>query len=178
MEPWNERPEWIWATPSGASASQNESSGQSLKFSKSIHVNETLRTVHVVGGADFCHLSIRINGQLATVIDAYADWFELDVSQFFRQGDNQIQLQATPVAGPSAVALEFRLMKGDGARDQCLTTTDWKAGDGFKTVSLGKVLPQMWLSHRPAKVEPYEDYTQWRRALRDDSGKAVAEADG
>lgn len=179
MEPWGDRPDWIWATPQGALASQNVSQSQPVTLSKSIVINGSLRAVHIAGGADFCHLTIVVNRQVVAVVDAYADWFELDATRYCRQGNNLFELRATPVAGPSAVAAEFRIELADGARVKYLTGEAWETSgvEGWKTVSFGKVLPQMWLPERPAKVEPFEDYTQWRRALRDDSGKAVAEAD-
>ncbi|MCA9175842.1 MAG: hypothetical protein KDB14_15255, partial [Planctomycetales bacterium] len=165
-----EPPHWIWVDDKAADAPR-------AVLSATLEAPGSVRSARIVGGADFCHLSIQINGVAAADVDAYADWFDLDVTEHFREGANRIVLSATRVEGPAAVAARVTVQLADGRILSRDTDGDWMSESGGVR-SLGRVLRRMWLPERPASIRPTDDYTQWKRALGGDVDVAFEVADG
>ena len=60
-------------------------------------------------------------------IDAFADWFDLPAADWLRPGRNTVQLRATAVEGPAAVAVRLHVRLADGSEQVLDTGANWQA---------------------------------------------------
>jgi putative heme-binding domain-containing protein len=112
---------------------------------------------------------------------------QVDVTSQVVSGENRIEITATSAGTAPAVAAQLVLETGTGEASQIITDESWQtvamsraaAGDNssapaVSAASLGGVAPELWgLGRRPATIDPFDNYEQWRQALGD---KGVASA--
>jgi putative heme-binding domain-containing protein len=143
-------PQWIWG--SGAA-------GKNQQFAKQFHADAIPPTAKLRLAADFCHASVLVNSKRVLSIEPYCQATEIDVSRHLRSGDNKLEIEATPVPGPAAVALSLELASSKQT-DWIVTDAAWSGA-----ASLGLVAPEQWgAGRRSIALDTLENYEQWRQA--------------
>ncbi len=168
-------PDWIWA--------EGQDSAKDVRFIKSLRLASAPSQASLGVAADLCDVVVQVNGQTVVQLESFAPTCWIDVAQFCVPGDNQLALLATPRGQPPAIALSLKATNEQGKSTFWRSDASWtaeavelQAPTKVQTRSLGQVAKPMWgIGARPAKVSPFEDYTQWKRALADpaidDSGR-------
>ncbi len=163
-------PHWIW--PSEVRSSQGSAS-----FTRSFAIGKSVRTAELFAAAEYCQVKIHINGELACELEPFDNPLFLDATSFVMRGANRLNLTAEPIDGPSALACRLRVFFDDGTDLSVCSDDSWdvesisSSGEPSppaqaKAVSLGKVAKIPWLlSQRDYAIDPFDDYTQWKRAL-------------
>lgn len=153
----NPLPQWIWSGGGRERASR-------VAFSKTFDVPSDLRRATVDVMAESCRASVKVNGKSVGAAGAYDDPVELNIADALRPGKNTISVQGSAGEGPAALAMRLVLQSRQGEH-QIVTDSTWRS-ETSPAVSLGEVSPRPWLIPRDAiEINPFDDYTQWKRAL-------------
>ena len=167
-------PHWIW--------SQTPASGQSIVLSRSFDLPQPPQqaTLHVA--SDYCHVTVRLNNELALQLEDYSPIATADVTHHLRTGQNRITISATASPGPSAVSLSLDITRPDGTRSRLISDEHWSLhsvatpGDdqaASHAVSFGEVAPELWGDGaRSIAISPFDNYEQWRQAIGDEASRA------
>ncbi|HEX5103978.1 MAG TPA: c-type cytochrome, partial [Pirellulaceae bacterium] len=149
------------------------------KFERRFPSPSGIRSAIVRVAADGCNLIVSVNGQKTLQLQPFSPTVELQVAQHLRAGENRIEVLADSTASPAAFAASLLLRTGSGEPLEIVTDEDWRVtpaaaeratGDTPAT-SLGLVAPELWgLNLRPATIDPFDNYEQWRQALGDAPG--------
>jgi len=128
--------------------------------------------------ADFCRAEVTINGRQLLVVEPYSETIEIDATNWIVIGTNTLRIETKKVFGPSALALSLSLGIANQQRLQTIVSdATWNCthvlDDGATSqttpssiVSLGLVSRSLWgIGRRSSKVEPTENYEQWRQAV-------------
>ncbi len=170
-------PHWIWITVEKMPSNEKDSDKTSVMFQRSFAVTLPVRTAIIQLAADFCHATVIVNERRLFKVEPYSQTIELDITSAMMLGENTLRIEATPSAGPSAIAASLALGIADESRIQTLvsdaswtyaTLSNLAAGESKMKpiVSLGTVTPELWeIGRRSSKVEPTENYEQWRQAV-------------
>ena len=126
--------------------------------------------------ANGCRLRASINGRPVLWLEGFSPTQTVDVTRHLLSGKNHIELVAFQEAAHPAIAAAITC---EGAsRDSAIVVTDeaWTVfagcGESLNAQSLGPVAPELWgTGRRPATIDPFDNYEQWRQALGD-SAKA------
>ena len=177
-------PHWIWTTLEKMPSNDNDFEKNSVVFQRSFEVTRPVRTAIIRFATDFCYATIFINERCLFKIEPYSQTIEVDVTGAMVLGENTLRIEAAPSAGPSAIAASLSLGIADESRIQTIVSdASWTyvplsnvvAGQSKMKpiVSLGTVTPELWeIGRRSSKVEPTENYEQWRQAV---AGKSPEE---
>lgn len=161
---------WIWCNSAPARL-------RHAQFQKSFTTKGTVDHAALMGVADFCHLSVSLNGKPIAQVEDFSPRFEIDVTAHLRKGKNLITAEANSSAGPAAIALRLELHFQDGTRQTILTDKGWRvrrdASMPWKSASdLGVLDDEPWGDHPDTiNITALDDYTQWKQALS--SGKSA-----
>ncbi|QDV47638.1 Cytochrome c [Stieleria neptunia] len=158
----NARPAWIWGT-------KDRIAGQRVTLSKPFQVRSAVARATMHLAADFTRCSVALNRRPLARLDEYAPWMQWDVTDRLVTGTNQLSLDCTGGDGPAAVATSLEIVYADGSIETVASGEDWKTHHGA-AVSLGSVAGEFWNVSDLAKISPFEDYEQWRRASGADAG--------
>ncbi len=177
-------PHWIWTAIEKTPSKAQDPDKNSAVFQHSFAVTRPVRTAMIRLAADFCHATVIVNERRLFRVEPYCQTIEVDVTGAMVLGENTLRIEATPIDGPSAIAASLSLGIADENRIQTLVSdASWTyaplsnlaAGESTKkpVVSLGTVTPELWeIGRRSSKVEPTENYEQWRQAV---AGKSAEE---
>lgn len=144
-----------------------DGSGRLWSFKKSVTIENGLQSAELKLAADFCTAAVVLNGQTVLTVEPYSPTQDLDVTSYLRLGKNELDITATPVAGPAAVALSIGLVDKERRATLIRTDESWQGA-----VSLGEVAPELWgLGRRSAAVSPFDNYEQWQQAKGDSTDK-------
>ena len=156
------RPHWIWN-------STGERAGQTARLHTTFTVNDGLESATLHLAADFCSCRVSINQTHLMQLDAYAPWLQRDVTDELTVGQNQLHVDCQSTRGPAAIAVSLHLTYADGSRATVITDQGWQTANGT-TTSFGSVAEELWDVENVARISPFEDYEQWRRATGADKG--------
>ena len=153
------RPHWIWSSGDRLAPGQ-------VTFAKSLDLPDEFVRVDIWIATDFARSTLRVNDRLIAQLSPYDAPLEIETTSNFKRGKNTIQLQAMGTDGPSAVALKLIVTRVSGEPLTIVSNADWSTGNNQSAASLGQVAQVPWLiSARSTEIQPFDDYTQWKRAL-------------
>lgn len=134
--------------------------GRTWHFKRTFSVDSAVQAAELKFAADFCTAAVVINGQQVLTVESYSPTQTLDVTNFLRQGKNEIEISSTPMEGPAAAALSIAIVDKDGKSTTIATDDTWQTA-----VSKGEVPPELWgLGRRAATISPFDNYEQWQQA--------------
>jgi len=177
-------PHWIWTTVEKKPSNEKDSERTSVVFQRSFAVTRPVRTAVIRLAADFCHATVIVNERRLFKVEPYSQTIEVDVTGAMVLGENTLRIEAIPIAGPSAIAASLAIGIADESQIQTwVSDASWtyvllsnlSADESTMNpiVSLGTVAPELWkIGRRSSKVEPTENYEQWRQAV---AGKSAEE---
>ncbi len=161
--------DWIW---SDAETRMVESG---LMLRKSFELRGAIQhaTIRVV--ADFAKVKLQINGKPAIQSVAFDPLVEADVKSLLLDGTNSIDVSASGVIGPSAIAFVLSVVLTSGEDVTIASDTSVQSGEGAKITSLGKVESHRWQKEHVPDISPFAEYNQWKEALGGDGKKVGSE---
>lgn len=177
-------PHWIWTTIEKMPSNTQDPDRNSVVFQRSFAVALPVRMAIIRLAADFCHATVIVNERRLFKVEPHSQTIEVDVTGAMVLGENTLRIEASPIAGPSAIAASLSLGIADESRIQTFVSdASWTYAplanvtvDDSKMkpiVSLGTVTPELWeIGRRSSKVETTENYEQWRQAV---AGKSTEE---
>jgi putative heme-binding domain-containing protein len=157
-------PRWVWVNPDTPRARQ-------AFFRHAFEVPGEVAAAELTGVADFCHLTISLNGKRVAEVEDFGPRFHLDVSGWVRKGENLLAVRAASHSGPAALALRLRIKGKDGSERYVVTDRRWLArrdetGSWAAASDLGGLDPEPWGDHPDTvSITALDDYTQWKQAL-------------
>ena len=172
-------PHWIWP-------SDVRSSVKSTRFAKSFSIHNKIRTAELFAAAEYSHVKIYVNDTLVSAMEPYDNPIFLDIATFLQQGRNVLSLTAEPSDGPAAIACRLQAQFDDDSILRVMSDDSWDVQwtsetnepsprRQAKAVSFGEVAEIPWLlTQRDYAIDPFDDYTQWKRALDTAGGKDPA----
>ena len=150
-------PHWIWSSAS-------RESGSTAHLWKPFKVPPGLQKATLIVITEYCDASMQINGQEVASVRSYDAPIELNILASLRPGKNTVTVRADAKEVAAALAVSIVLQTRQGEH-QIVTDSTWLSRT-TPTVSLGRVAARPWLvSHRAIEINPFDDYTQWKRAL-------------
>jgi putative heme-binding domain-containing protein len=159
------RPSWIWSEGKAAV------SPQETRFGRVFLVEGLVTAAPLRVAADFCRVRVEINGRPVAAVEPYSQMVEIEVAEALVRGENRIAIVASNVPGletMAAVALSLTIKEANGATSEVVTDEKWTSRSGEvdrKVTSFGQVEARLWGSgRRPAKIDAFENYEQWRQA--------------
>jgi len=163
-------PHWIWSRDTATATGQGQFSGDICRLERAFRVEQPIQSAKLRFAADFCEATVEINGQGVVSVLPYCQTVDVDTTAAMKLGENRIVISAKSVEGPFAVALSLTLIAADGKQTTFVTDERWQAavagGERKAAVSTGAVNAALWgLGRRPATIDPFDNYEQWRQAL-------------
>ena len=166
---WNaiaQTPHWIWPAA-------ERTANTTANFRRSFTSASPVPTAKLSGTAEFCRLSVRLNGEPVAAAEAFGSPFLLDVSRWVRVGENLLEASATSESGPAAVALRLEFVPLQAGKEIVVTDESWTctlaATDSrqqwSKPIDLGEVYEYELDPSRQFGIAAIDDYEQWRQAL-------------
>ena len=158
-------PHWIWVANQGREIS--------AVFTKSFAIDREVERAILFTAADFCELRIDLNGAELTTVEAFGDPLQWDITRQLNSGTNHLKAHASPCPGPSAIAIRLQVRFSDGSELIILTNESWSVESSGRAlaIDLGQVAEAPWLILPDAiRINPFDDYTQWKRALNHSEG--------
>ena len=145
-------PHWIWTTIEKMPSNAKNPEKTSVVFQRSFAVTLPVRPAMIQLAADFCHATVIVNERRLFKVEPYSQTIEVDITSAMVLGESTLRIEATPVAGPSAIAASLSLGIADESRIQTLvsdaswtyaTLSNLAAGESKMKpiVSLGTVTP-------------------------------------
>ncbi len=175
-------PHWIWITDELTESNEGTPDTPTFVFQRSFDLKLPVRTATIRLAADFCHATVLVNDRRLFSVEPYSQTIDADITDAMVTGKNVVRIDVTARAGPSAIASSLTIgIANDPVIQTIVTDRAWtytsrshNAGRESKTKqvsSLGTVKPELWgIGRRSSKVEPTENYEQWRQAV---AGKAM-----
>lgn len=174
---------WIWANAGPKRIQQAsfryEFTSTGPKRREFLNPEKPIESV-LAGNADFCSISIFINGKRVARVNGYSPRFRFDVTAHVRQGRNVIGVMASSKSGPPAFSLRLK-WRHKSARMALITSRNWKwtksprkgwLKPGFNTKGwsnakeLGVVADEPFGDHPDTvTIRAADDYTQWKQAI-------------
>jgi putative heme-binding domain-containing protein len=165
------RPDWIWAA--------ERKPGQSMRFRRDLVIEQEIVQAQLAAVADFCRMTLFVNGQPAANVAAFEPPLETRVTRLLRQGANTLSVEAVATDGPAAIAAELVLVFADGAQQRVWTDTSWQPVEATaeaplrrtgsaagRPASFGLVDLELWpAGDGGTRITEVDDYTQWTQAL-------------
>lgn len=157
-------PNWVWTSDEHA---------QDCQLSREFVLEAAIHSARLKLAADFCQAEVEINGRAVIGVAPYCQLQSLDVTDALRLGPNRIDVRATRVPGPPAVALSLAVSLAGGQQASILTDNDWtleppRESDqpaGGKLLERGSVPAELWgVGRRDISLSPLENYEQWQQA--------------
>ena len=113
-------------------------------------------------------------------LEAYSPTTDLDVTSDLQTGENKIEVSVQATGKPAAFAVRLVLEGATGDVTEIVTNESWRvsrqdaAGESARAAtSRGSVSRELWgLDRRPATIDPFDNYEQWRQALGETAGNA------
>lgn len=168
-------PQWIWSRDTCADTGLLSPDNRDCRLQRSFLLERPLESATLQMAGDFCHAAVSINGRGVLTCEPYCPTCSVDVTAAMRAGENRIAVTARAVPGPAALALSLSLVFADGTRHTLVTDDQWTASTHAaaaannrpaKAISMGAVAPAHWgLNRRPATIDPFDNYEQWRQAV-------------
>ena len=124
----------------------------------------------------FCRLVI--SGRTIVVLDEFAPWQDLEVTEYLQAGENVVELRCDGSDGPSAVLFSLHVDFEDGSHQSLVSDSSWQgrsANSGERrgesttapAISFGRMGAPVWTAwDRGNRISPFDDYTQWKQALQ------------
>ncbi len=177
-------PHWIWIADATKPSKEGTPDTPTFVFQRSFDIKLPVRTATIRLAADFCHATVVVNERRLFSVEPYCQTIDADITDAMVIGKNVFRIEVTAKAGPSAIASSLSIGIANDPRIQTIVTDGaWSfttlsqntVGESKKmpVTSLGTVKPELWgIGRRSSKVEPTENYEQWRQAV---AGKAMDE---
>ncbi|MEQ8785623.1 MAG: PQQ-dependent sugar dehydrogenase [Pirellulaceae bacterium] len=150
--------QWIWSE-------KEPTPGQRVVLAQEFESGDC-RVARLSVVADYCNVSVKLNGEDVATIEDFAPPWHGDVKSLLVEGKNEITIEAEAAHGPSAVAVSLRMQAEDGAQRSIVSDASWSAAKAS-----GEVAWVRWSDpSRDAAIDPFDDYTQWKQALGTSDG--------
>lgn len=163
-------PHWIWNRDTSGDMSLTRAVKEECALERSFQLDQRANTATLRLAADFCHVRVEINGRQVASVEPYSPTVDVDVGPTIQSGDNRIVIAAEAVGGPAAIAFSLVIATADGRNREIVTDDKWRVSrygsDSRNAVSMGPIDASLFgLGRRPATIEPFDDYEQWRQAV-------------
>lgn len=174
-----ESPHWIWLE-------HDRERVKSVCARKSFVIDELPEQLSLVVVADFTELEVYCNGRRVLQAEDYSSRAECDIGEHVTVGENILAIVARGSEGPSAFAAQLVLGDAAGRERTLLSNEGWLGSRSeepqWQTVSFddsdwqamkswGEVGAVRWqVANGDLKIEPVDDYTQWKQALQSEIG--------
>jgi putative heme-binding domain-containing protein len=157
---------WIWPV-------EKRSARQVATFSKSFTCPSRFHGGQLSGVADFCRMTIRLNGTTVVSAEGFEAPFQRDVSRWLHPGENRLEVSAAADEGPAAIALRLEVVPLEGSKLVVVTDSGWSSAlaDGSAPAEpraladLGAVDEFELDPQRQFGITALDDYEQWKQAL-------------
>lgn len=157
--------DWIWA-------SDNDRLGEAeFAARRSFMVTDKIQNAMIRVVADFAAVGIEINGKRAVNLAAYDAPAEVNVTSLILAGDNVIEVKASGVPGPSAIAFALTMSPQNGNPSSIASDSDWRTSDDRSVNRFGSVEAERWQMNQVPDITPFAEYNQWKEALSGDGQK-------
>ena len=169
---WNaavfaQTPQWIWP-------GQERLPNAVATWRKSVTGPVGLQRAQLSGVADFCGMSVRMNGKLVATAEGYGEPFFADVTRWMSDKENLLEVQANSFTGPAAIALRLEMIPAQGDKQILVTEKSWEstlatgtsAARKLDSVELGAVSEFELDPNRQFGITALDDYEQWKQALQ------------
>jgi putative heme-binding domain-containing protein len=163
-------PHWIWHRDTCDKLILESDGKDDCTLEQTFRVEQHVKSARMRLAADFCDARVEINGQRVARVEPYSPTIDVDVAAAIRSGENRIIVVAAAAGGPAAIALSLSFDSSAGLRGDVVTDDKWRASrggnDSGPAVSMGTVDPGLsGLGRRPATIDAFDNYEQWRQAL-------------
>ncbi len=177
-------PHWMWVTDELTPPKEGTPDSPTFIFQRSFDIKLPVRTATIRLAADFCQATVVVNERRLFSVEPYSQTVDADITDAMVTGNNVVRIEVTAIAGPSAIASSLSIgIANDPVNQTIVTDGAWSytsksyntVGESKTTpvISLGTVKPELCgIGRRSSKVEPTENYEQWRQAV---AGKAMDE---
>ena len=118
--------------------------------------------------ADFCSATVFLNEEKVTQVTPFDLPLPIDVRRWCRADKNELVVVISPNGGPTAIACELELQRGDTIRT-IRSDSSWQIvqaeSEPSKAQAFGRVDTEPWwrIKSRPS-VSSFADYNQWKDA--------------
>lgn len=168
-------PHWVW--PRG-----EQSTGTRAVLRREFTSPAAIQSAHLAVVADFCDVTVQLNGKEVGMAEGYSAPVSFDVTDQIFDGLNRLEIRATAMSGPSAVACRLELSRLDGTKTLVVTDKSWSSAwsqEGSRdesptSVDLGELREFELDPQRQFDIAQTDDYEQWKRALQMGTGTAPA----
>ena len=156
------KPFWIWPVkaPKGI-----------ITFSHSFEVPQNIQSARLRVVGDFASVRIFFNDRWLTESPAFGKLIDLDINGKLKPGKNKLRIESTAADGPSAIALELRLIGAKDKPQSIFSNLNWTSSAG-KLKRTGNLALEKWWTTPGIRITETDDYNQW-----EDAKKAKAGAD-
>ena len=151
--------------------------GTTATFQRTFHATAPIQSATLSGVADFCQITVKINGKSILTVEPYEPPFQQDISAAIRDGANMLDVEATSTSGPAAFALRLDVGSTQLAERVIVTDQNWKCSSDSRRnsersvpVDLGEVNEYQLDPRRQLNISAVDDYEQWRQALSSGQG--------
>ena len=137
--------------------------------------------------ADDCQAELKLNRQTILRLEPFSPTTDVDVSRFLIAGENRVEFVTKSTGAAPALAARLVVDMAQGEPLQLITNGDWTVRTGMAeggeqqakrpaaAMPLGSVSVELWgLDRRPATIDPFDNYEQWRHALGDKGAASAA----
>jgi glucose/arabinose dehydrogenase len=174
---WNtslfaQSPYWIWPQ-------EQRSPNTVATWQKKVRSPTGVQQAQLSGVADFCRISVRLNGEEVATAESFNEPFFVDVTRWMRDQDNLIEVRAVSEPGPAAIALRLEITPVQGKKQVVVTDKSWSStlASGARapasenreeSAELGEVREFELDPQRQFGITALDDYEQWKQALQTD----------
>ncbi len=158
---------WIWVKDSRIPEAK-------IEFSREIELSGHAVSARLQAVSDFSFLEVRVNDKLVGQTPVHGPLLDLEVAGQLRKGKNLVLISARSSGRAPAVGLRLDWTDSSGARSSMFSNEKWTSrddeGKGRTVESFGSLSNERWWNLPPLGVDSLEDYTQWKRASKAESG--------
>ena len=158
---------WIWVKDSRLPEAK-------IEFSREIELSGHAVSARLQAVSDFSFLEVRVNDKLVGQTPVHGPLLDLEVAGQLLKGKNLVLISARSSGRAPAVGLRLDWTDSTGARSSLFSNEKWTSrddeGKGRTVESFGSLSNERWWNLPPLGVDSLEDYTQWKRASKAESG--------
>ena len=159
-------PQWIWPQ-------EQRSPNAVATWRKTVTSPKGVQQAQISGVADFCRMSVRLNGSEVATVESFGSPLFIDVTRWIRAGDNLLEVQAISDPGPAAIALRLEITPVAGNKQIVITDKTWtsrlagnSSSEEHESAELGEVREFELDPQRQFGITALDDYEQWKQALQ------------
>ncbi len=160
-------PQWIWPQ-------EKRWPNAVATWRKSVTSPAGVQQAQLSGVADYCRMSVRLNGREVATVEGFDSPFFVDVTRWIHEGDNLLEVHAISEPGPAAMALRLEMTPAQGNKQIVVTEKSWSStlasgsssNNHVESAELGEVREFELDPQRQFGITAVDDYDQWKQALQ------------